>query len=165
MGIDKNKNHISKKEYGDNYSQHFFEQYRIYLEGIEQISNRRDSANKYLITLNSGFLISIAFLIENIGSQCVLKIALSGICLLGIIISIIFYFLINSYKQLNAGKFEVLHEIESKLPLDLYKREWEILGKGNNYKKYFPFSHIEKLIPIFLGVTYLITGLIILFIL
>jgi len=62
-----------------------------------------------------------------------------------------FYFvcfnLIRSYKQLNTAKFKVLHEIEEKLVMNLHKYEWEILEEGKNYKVYYPFSHIEMLIP------------------
>jgi hypothetical protein len=47
-----------------------------------------------------------------------------------------------------------LHQIENSLPIELYKQEWETLGKGENKKLYFPFSHIEKIIPIVFGVSY-----------
>ena len=53
METDKINNNDIKKEYGELYSQHFFEQYKIYLNGIEKISDRRESANKYFVTLNT----------------------------------------------------------------------------------------------------------------
>jgi len=66
--------------------------------------------------------------------------------------------LIRSYKQLNAGKFEVIHEIEKRLPLALYKYEWEILGEGKDKNKYYPFSHIELWIPWVFGIIYAVLG-------
>ncbi|MCX6785328.1 MAG: hypothetical protein NTZ18_00560 [Candidatus Komeilibacteria bacterium] len=79
---------------------------------------------------------------------------------IGISICIIFWYLIRSYKQLNTGKFSVIHKIEERLPLTLYKYEWEVLGNGKDKNKYYPFSHIELCIPIILGVIYLILGII-----
>jgi len=55
---------------------------------------------------------------------------------------------------LNTGKFKVLHKIESKLPLAIYEYEWEVLEEGKNKKVYYPFSHIELLIPWLFGIIY-----------
>jgi hypothetical protein len=49
----------------------------------------------------------------------------------------------------------MVHKIEKKLPLKLYKDEWVILGEGKDKKKYFPFSHIERLIPVLFFICYL----------
>jgi len=65
----------------------------------------------------------------------------------GIVICYFWYRIIFSYKGLNTGKFEVIHAIESKLPLSLYDTEWEVLGRGKEKNKYWPFSHIEIKIP------------------
>ncbi len=78
------------------------------------------------------------------------------VAIVGIIICVIFWFLIRSYKQLNSGKFDVLHKLEGQMPLALYKYEWEVLGEGNDKNKYFPFSHIELLIPWAFGIVYAI---------
>jgi hypothetical protein len=75
---------------------------------------------------------------------------------MGLTSSTIFWFLINSYKQLNTAKFALAHEIEEKLPLKLYRDEWKVLGEGRDRKKYYPFSHIEKLIPVLFGSCYFI---------
>jgi hypothetical protein len=127
----------------------------LYLAGAEKISERRESANRYFMGLNSVFIISGSFLIEHVSFKKDLIILLFGILLLGLISSTIFYYLINSYKQLNTAKFKLLHRIEESLPLNLYSHEWEILGKGEDNKKYFPFSHVEKMVPFVFGLAYL----------
>ena len=48
----------SEKEYGNDYKSHYLEQYKIYLEGIEKISDRRQSANNFFLTINT-ILVSI----------------------------------------------------------------------------------------------------------
>lgn len=139
----------------------YFEQYKLYIEGIEKISDRRDSANKYFITINSSIFVLAGLVIQYTHENK--RLFLIGLCVLGLFISIIFWCLINSYKQLNTGKFAMVHKIEQKLPLKLYKDEWKILGEGKNKKKYYPFSHIERLIPSLLGICYILAMLYLVF--
>ena len=96
----------------------YFEQYRLYIEGIEKISDRRDSANRHFITINSSFFVLAGLIIQYTHESQ--KLFLIVLCILGLFTSTIFWFLINSYKQLNTGKFAVVHKIEQKLPLRLY---------------------------------------------
>jgi len=149
----------SEKEYGDNYKSHLFEQYKLYIQSAEKISDRRQNANNYFITINTALIsfLGLSFqikLLENLGW---IK---SLLAILGIIICVIFWFLLRSYKQLNSGKFKVIHEIEKNLPLALYDYEWKILGEGKDKQLYYPFSHIELLIPWVFGFIYLILGII-----
>ena len=149
---------IDGKEYGHEYKGHLLTQYQLYIEGMEKISDRRQNANNYFITVNTVLisLLGVFFqtkIFENIGW---IK---SLVALVGVIICIIFWFLLRSYKQLNTGKFKVIHKIEQKLPVALYDYEWKILGEGKNKKLYFPFSHIEMVIPWVFGIIYVILGI------
>ena len=148
---------LDEKSYGSEYKNHLFSQYKLYIESVEKISDRRQHTNSYFITINTALisLIGLACQIKLFDNILWVKLLLSFI---GIIICIVFSYLIKSYKQLNSGKFTVIHEIEEKLPLVLYKYEWAILGKGEDKKKYYPFSHIELLIPWVFGSIYLILG-------
>jgi len=148
-----------KKKYGEKYQDHLLKQYELYLAGAEKISDRRESANKYFYTLNSGILISIGFLLNSSIQPIFIMLAILSLAILGIIFSIIFWYLINSYKQLNTGKFKVVHKMEEQLPTQPYKDEWIELGEGKDKSKYYPFSHIEKIIPIIFGVIYSIATL------
>lgn len=147
----------NENEYGSEYRNHFFEQYKIYLESAEKNSDRRHSANNHFITINAA-LVSVLGAIYNIKffeNDFLFKIS---IAFLGILICFIFGYLIRSYKQLNSGKFEIIHKIEANLPIAMHKYEWDFLGEGKNYKKYYPFSHIEILIPWVFGCIYFILG-------
>ena len=140
----------NEDQYGPEYKAHLFEQYKIYIEGIEKTSDRRQQANNYFITINAALisLIGLSLFKEVIWIKVVLAIV-------GMVISIIFWFLIRSYRQLNTGKFAVVHEIEKLLPLQLYAYEWdEKLAKGDDKDVYYPFSHIESHIPLIFGVIY-----------
>ena len=48
----------SAKEYGENYRSHYFEQYKMYIESAEKISDRRQNANNFFLTINT-VLISV----------------------------------------------------------------------------------------------------------
>ena len=146
---------INKEIYGEKYSEHFFEQYKLYLQGIEKISDRRENANKYFITVNSGVIVALSFLVQHLNNLFT-PYLIMGVLILGIVLSVIFYFLINSYKQLNSGKFAVLHKMEESLPIQMYKDEWFALGEGKDKSKYFPFSHIERLVPVIFGIGYFV---------
>lgn len=148
----------NEKDYGNDYKEHLFEQYKLYVESVEKTSDRRQHANNYFITINTALisLIGLSVQIKFFENLAGIK---SVLALLGIIICIVFWFLIRSYKQLNTGKFAVIHEIEKLLPLALYKYEWEVLGEGKDDKKYYPFSHVELLIPWVFGTLYAVLGL------
>ncbi len=148
-----------KKEYGEKYQDHLLKQYELYLAGAEKISDRRESANRYFYTLNSGIIISIGFLINSSLNSEFILVTLLFLGVLGLTFSVIFWYLINSYKQLNGAKFNVLYKMEKELPFQPYKDEWIELGEGKDKSKYYPFSHIEKIIPIIFGIIYSIATL------
>ena len=157
-------NLFSKKEneYGSDYKTHLFEQYKLYVESVEKTSDRRQQANNYFITINTALvsLIGLSFQIKFFDDAAWMKAVLA---LVGLIICVVFWYLIRSYKQLNTGKFAVIHQIEKNLPLALYKHEWEILGEGKSKKIYYPFSHVELLIPWVFGIIYVFLGIYFLF--
>ena len=128
-------------------------QYELYLNGIEQTSNRRGKALGSLVALNSAYFTCGGIILQfTEGANRI--ILLCGLCLLGVLTSIIFFFLLRSYRQLNSAKFQVLHKIEEQLPLQPYTEEWSIVGNGNNRSRYWPLSHLEKWIPIVFGLVY-----------
>ncbi len=148
---------VNEKEYGNSYREHLFAQYQIYVDGMEKISDRRQNANNYFITINTVLIsfIGVLFQVKIFEHVAWIK---SLITVIGIIICVIFWFLLRSYKQLNTGKFKVIHEIEKRLPLALYEFEWKILDEGENRSTYFPFSHIEMIIPWVFGFVYVVLG-------
>ena len=47
----------TKESYGESFTVALFEQYKLYVESAEKISERRVSANNYLLTVNA-FLVT-----------------------------------------------------------------------------------------------------------
>ena len=144
---------VDHETYGPDYSAHLLEQYKLFVEGADKNSDRRQSANNYFIAINTA-LITLAGLTFNITTPGTKAVVWFILGVAGVIASVLFWFLINAYKQLGTGKFAVIHEIEAKLPLAMFKYEWSVLGGGKDPKKYFPFSHIERAIPLLSGAAY-----------
>jgi hypothetical protein len=61
------------------------------------------------------------------------------------------------------AKFAVLHEIETKFPMNLFGYEWELMGKGENKKEYATFTKVELHIPAMFGFVYLALLLVFIF--
>ena len=141
----------TSEKYGDRYIEHLLEQYKIYVNSAEKISDRRQKTNEFFLTLDAAFVTILGFFSKSQTeiSNSILFIA----CLAGITICYLWYRIILSYKGLNTGKFKVIHYIEKRLPLALYDTEWEILGRGEKKETYWPFTHIELCVPwIFIGI-------------
>jgi len=65
----------------------------------------------------------------------------------GTAICILWYSLIRNYSIVSAARYQILHIIEEKLPMQLFKKEWEILTKGIQGKSYTPITHVERNVP------------------
>ncbi|CDD58350.1 RipA family octameric membrane protein [Clostridium sp. CAG:43] len=132
------------------------EQYKLYVEMADKVSERRFNVNTFFLTANSTILTVIT-----IKGFDVVKFSWI-ITAVGIVLSYTWYYLLQSYKLLNSGKFEVIHKVEQHLPLNLYVFEWEVLGEGKERAKYWPISHIEKILPVLFGIIYIIFEIVIL---
>lgn len=142
------------KKYGDKYIEHLLEQYKIYTSAAEAISDRRQKANEFFLTLNTGLVTVLGYLITNISKDDIAPLFGLG-TVAGAAMCYLWYRIVRSYKGLNGGKYKVIHAIERRLPLALYDTEWEMLGRGENKNTYWPFTHIELLC---LGCLYVYTG-------
>ncbi len=130
------------------------EQYKLYVQMMDKISDRRGIANSFFIGLNT-IIISV---IGIMSSNCIKYWWL--IILVGCSISCIWDYILRSYKLLNTGKFIVIHEMERELCFNCYAYEWQVLGRGEDKRKYLPISHIEKIVPKLLFIIYLIVGIV-----
>lgn len=139
----------------NNYENHYLEQYRMYLHIFNSTSDRRSRSNEFFLGLNTAIIAALGYLeAKNLASGD------SAIFLfapfVGMAICFCWYKIIISYKQLHRAKFAVIHGIEEKLPISLFKTEWELLGRGKDPTKYRKISSIEKNIPIIFIVLYIV---------
>ena len=129
----------------------FFEQYKLFVKTAEKVSDRRQSSNKYFLTLNS-FLLGLTGYLSSIAIQLwhiVIVFTAILICLLWLLI-------LKSFRGLNSGKFKVIHKLEEKLPTKLFRDEWDYLKHGKNSVVYLKLSVIEQGVPIVFMMLYII---------
>ena len=69
---------------------------------------------------------------------------------------IIWFLNLHSYKQLNSGKFRVILDLERKLSYAFYEKEWNFLEEGKKVKTYFKLTAVEKFVPFFMMVPYIL---------
>jgi hypothetical protein len=122
------------------------EQYKLYLEMLDRISERRQHANSFFLSINTGVCALIGYMFSK-DAAVELKGFFWMTPLAGILLSYFWYRLIKSYRDLNSAKFEVVHLIEERLPLSPYHTEWLALGEGKDSKRYTPFTHLEIWVP------------------
>ena len=129
------------------------EQYRIFVQSSETLVGRRQTVNTFFLSINSLLLAAISvFASEGRMTEPFVELVVLALTIAGAVLSYSWWRLVRSYRQLNAGKFKVIHLLEKHLPAAMFKAEWEALGSGTDKSKYSPFTTAESRIPyIFFG--------------
>jgi hypothetical protein len=119
-------------------------QYMMCVEMADRVSSRRQTANAFYLTATS----TILAIVSALGDLSVGH--LYG--LLGAFVGVAFSFLwhrgIQSYADLNSGKFSVILAMEDEIRIRPYRAEWDVLERGHNNKTYRPFKVVEQTVPL-----------------
>lgn len=126
----------------DKWHSHLLDQYKLYVEMADRISQRRTTANSYFLSVNSAILAFAGYLTSKESTEYLWLLAVAGGTL-----TLLWHSIITSYRNLNTAKWEVVHQIEKRLPISPYDAEWEAVERGKNAKLYRPISHIERGVP------------------
>jgi hypothetical protein len=149
---------LSSQSYGNNFQDHLLEQYKLYVEMMDRTTSRRGQMNSFYTTLLSSLLALIALITNkdqiHFTNSKLQLIAIGAISFLGVLLCLIWYNNVQSYKELNSGKFKVISEIESMLPFACYNKEWEVIKRDKRYKGYQPQTKVERFIPLVLSLPY-----------
>ena len=124
------------------FEAHLLEQYKVYVQSADNVSGRRVASTRYLLTVNAA-LVAAYGLQSSLTEQTIFAVP---IALAGVALSLLSYFIIKSFRDLNAAKFEIIHELEEHLPAAPYAYEWQTVGEGRG-KAYRPTTHIEQWMP------------------
>lgn len=128
--------------HNEKWYSHLLDQYKLYVEMADRISQRRTTANSYFLSVNSAILAFVGYLTQKDSTEFLWLLAVAGVTL-----TLLWYSIIVSYRNLNTAKWGVVHEIEKRLPISPYDAEWEAVERGNNSKLYRPISRIEAGVP------------------
>ena len=139
---------MTAERYGPDHQRHLLDQYRLYVESAEKVSEWRNGTNNYFITVNSA-LVALYGLLGTLATPS--RGWSLGLPVAGIAACVAWWLLVASYRHLNTAKFKIIHELEKQLPVALFDHEWKLLKEGKSWA-YRPVSHIEAWIPFaFLG--------------
>lgn len=150
---------MNAQDYGEHYKEHLLKQYELYVQMADKVSDRRDKANGFYTSLLVGLFafMSISITIQPRESS-LFSLLVFTVSLFGMLLCAIWFFNIRSYRQLNSGKFAVIHRMEQELPFSCYDEEWTVLGRGQDPSKYMRLTWVESLVPAVLGFLYVILG-------
>ena len=147
---------MAKEEYGDNFKEHLLEQYKLFVEMMDRTSRRRTQTNMFYVSLLSGLLALLSIIVDKDVFSDFQIVIFMIVGVLGLVLCVVWYVNIGSYRQLNKGKFEIIHEMEKKLPFPCYTKEWDVLDKGKDYKTYRRLSKVEQRVPIIMIIPYVL---------
>jgi hypothetical protein len=138
-----------------------FEQYKLATEMADRISSRRGTANGFYFTINSALLAASESLSLALASGA------------GIALAAAWWLQLRSYRNLNAAKWQVIAELESRLPAHPFADEWAILKKDGMEEaalasgwltralqplaRYAELSLIEQVVPLVFLILFAVT--------
>ena len=132
----------------ENSPDELFGIYRLHAELADRVSQRREGTNRLFVSLLTGLIVFLAALLRlgtgDLGANAVMF--FFGIA--GVMLSAAWFVVIRSYRQLNTGKFEALHELERHIPYPFFQREWELLREGRDFRRYWRLTVVETSLPI-----------------
>jgi|SRR5438034_4399838 len=139
------------------------DQYRLYVEMSDRISARRALSNTFFLAANTFLVSVISVLSRFLLQQSIFLTIISILVLAGpIAFCLTWRVLLSSYQQLNAAKFEVISEMERRLPASPFDYEWNKLGRGKNSETYRPLTNLERTVPLIFVAMYLVLALVLL---
>ena len=125
------------------------EQYKLMVEMADRVSQRRQAANSFYLSINTILVGGSAYFG---GGTSPLKTALL-VSLAGVLVCRYWSRSILSYKTLNTAKFGVINDMERKLVEQPFTEEWAKLDPDGDGKKHNSFYETEKFVPrVFVGI-------------
>jgi hypothetical protein len=141
----------------DDLPPHYFDLYKLAVDMTDRISTRRVVANSFFATVHTGLI------------------ALRGnqefpwhVAFAGVVLSLVWWALLKSYRDLNAAKFKVICKMEERLPAKIFGDEWAVLKQAAPpstlrfarmrgwLAQYRELGQVERIVPWMFAVIYLI---------
>jgi len=123
--------------------------YGILVEMADRVSQRRQAANNFYLSVNTALVGGSAYL-RTIGPN---EITIFVLSIAGVCICALWAQNIRSYKTLNEAKFSVINNIESRLLEQPFAEEWKNLDPDGDGTRHKPFHKVESVVPwVFAGV-------------
>ncbi len=133
----------------------FLEIYKLHAELADRVSQRREGANRLYVSLLVGLFVLLAALLRFGLEDAPEGIVLGTVGAIGVLLSVSWFLVIRSYRQLNREKFRVLHDLEDQLPYQFLKNEWDPKAKGEKSNSYWRLTQVEAVLPLIFGAAFI----------
>lgn len=123
-------------------TEQYLELYKLAVEMADRVSARRTTANTFFLTINTALLAFVST-----GPVTFLWL----VALVGIALSLTWWILLKSYRDLNEAKFGVITRMESNLEARVFGDEWRKLKEDRPKGlrgRYAEFSIVERIVPL-----------------
>ncbi|MCO5065454.1 MAG: hypothetical protein M9924_13720 [Rhizobiaceae bacterium] len=124
--------------------------YRLLVEMADRVSQRRQEANGFYLSINTLLVGGSAYL----GTFASTERSIVLISVAGLAICLLWVRNIGSYKTLNAAKFTVITDLEKRMVEQPFTAEWEELDPDRDGDRHKPFHKVEVLVPWIFAVVY-----------
>ncbi|MCO5156866.1 MAG: hypothetical protein M9945_08945 [Aquamicrobium sp.] len=134
---------IASERLSDREASERLEIYKMLVEMADRVSQRRQEANGFYLSINTLLVGGSAYLgtIASTGRSVTL------ISVAGFAICFLWVWNIGSYKTLNAAKFAIITDVETRMVEQPFAAEWEKLDPDKDGKRHRPFHKVEVLVP------------------
>ena len=104
----------------------YIEQYKLFVQSAENVSDRRVSINRYQTSLNLG-VVALHGLAPSIIPHPLLPFLIAGA---GIAMTTNWFLTLQSFRQTNRAKFIIIHSMERELPREIFREERKLVREG-----------------------------------
>ncbi len=134
------------------------ELYKLAVEMADRLSARRALANTFFLTVNTGLVALLG------GNTLRWYVAAAGV-----VFSMAWWSLLESYRRLSAAKFAVITDMETRLPVRVFGDEWAQLQLMRSPRALWPLRALwawmtgyhdlgvaERMVPLAFAVIYIV---------
>ncbi|PJN27798.1 hypothetical protein [Kitasatospora sp. CB02891] len=124
------------------------ELYKLAVEMADRVSARRGTANAFFLSVQTTLVAVVGF-----GAPWLAPSAwwtVGAVTAAGLTLSTVWWLQLRSYRDLNAAKFEVINELEDRLPVKVFTAEWNHLTQDPppvGRRRYAELGISERFVP------------------
>ena len=121
--------------------------YKVHAELADRVSQRREGTNRLYVSLLAAIVTFLAVSVRFGVGNLPVGVMLGSAGVFGALLSLSWFFVLRSYRQLNSGKFKALHELETKMVYPFFTTEWKFLAEGRERRRYWKLTVVETVLP------------------
>ena len=124
-----NSNRFRRRRYRGEFA--YIEQYKLFVQSAENVSDRRVRINRYQTSLNLA-VVALHGLAPSFIPHPMVPFLIAGA---GIAMTINWFLTLRSFRQTNRAKFIIIHSMERQLPREVFREERTLVRESEKGHK------------------------------